>query len=167
MFKVLHFLHSIDYNMSSDWILAKSLVAYFSFSIAFEYSWKHSTLHPELSMVTMVTTWLMFTLVASVATLSSAQPPTSAPRWGWAGPGASTGIIAGGVVPLPCNCLARCVRIYVTILSSSLSMILPVRDCCLHRRHHLLMLLVLEHKLWSFSANIWVWKMIRRRTIVK
>ena len=165
MFKVLHFLHSIDYNISYDWISAKSLVAHFSFSIAFEYSWKHSTLHPELSMVT---TWLMFALVASAATLSSAQPPTSAPRWGWAGPGASTGIIAGGVVPLPCNCLARWVRIYVTILSASLSLsiIMPVRDCCLHRRHHLLMLLVLEHQLWSFSANIWVWKMIRR-TIVR
>ena len=160
MFKVLHYFYSIDYNMSYDWILAKSLVEHFSFSIAFEYSWKHSTLHPELSMVT---TWLMFALVTA---LSSAQPPTSAPRWGWAGPGASTGIIAGGVVPLPCNCLARCVRIFVTILSWSLSIIMSVRDCCLHRRHHLLLLLVLEHQLWSFSANIWVWKMIRR-TIVR
>ena len=31
-------------------------------------------------------------------------------RWGHYGFGGTTGIVAGGVLPLPCDCLSKCVR---------------------------------------------------------
>ena len=67
-------------------------------------------------LVTMLHSSLFLCLLlVSAIGCGPAEPQAS--RWGggW-GHGASTGVIAGGVFPLPCDCLSKCVSIYCQAL---------------------------------------------------
>ena len=99
---------------------------------------------------------------------------TPAPRWGGGGWGGSTGIIAGGVFPLPCDCLSKCVSIifYEFKFSRNVWLLRTIHDSfipfCLstaQRSTHRLQLapasfsgiLTVDHSKWHLVArwNIW------------
>ena len=58
--------------------------------------------------LTMLLSFFLLGFLLLSSSISCSPVEASASRWGYGG---STGIIAGGVFPLPCDCLSKCVSI--------------------------------------------------------